>query len=101
MAKVADKRKVWQRDRWLCRYCGCQVQSKNTERTDAATVDHVFPVSRGGGSTRDNIVTACRGCNAGKGDMTLAEYERAGKPRVEIDVRNDKYGASLKAGWMA
>ena len=82
------KRRIWQRDRYLCHYCRCQVQRRDSYRTDAATIDHILPLSRGGMGTKDNMVTACRGCNSGKGNMTLVEYERAGKPRVEYRPRN-------------
>lgn len=42
-----------------CAYCG---------RDDVAlTQDHVVPVSRGGGTTADNIVPACKPCNSRKG----------------------------------
>ena len=41
-----------------CAYCG--------ERSRRLTQDHVIPVSKGGGYTPDNIVPACRSCNARK-----------------------------------
>lgn len=38
--------------------------------------DHVWPISRGGRHTRDNVVPACRSCNASKGSRILAEWMR-------------------------
>src|SRR5689334_15388551 len=49
---------VFERDGWTCVYCGT--------RTGAPTCDHVVPVSRGGSSTLDNLVTACLACNLAK-----------------------------------
>ena len=52
---------VFLRDRWECQYCGDQF------RTQELTFDHVIPRSRGGRTSWDNIVTACRDCNITKG----------------------------------
>lgn len=41
-----------------CRYC---------ETTENLTIDHVFPVFRGGGSTQGNLQLLCRKCNSTKG----------------------------------
>lgn len=48
----------------LRRYCNAQ---------DNLTVDHVVPISQGGGFTWQNLVTACSRCNLRKGDKTLSE----------------------------
>lgn len=48
------KKNVFVRDRFKCGYCG---SGQNL------TIDHVIPVSRGGKSTFDNCMTACRPCN--------------------------------------
>lgn len=49
---------VLRRDSYTCRYC---------RATDAPlTVDHVTPVALGGSDKPDNLVAACRDCNAGK-----------------------------------
>ena len=49
---------VLRRDDFTCRYC----RSKDHE----LTVDHVVPVALGGTDKPDNLVAACRDCNAGK-----------------------------------
>lgn len=61
----------------VCHYCGKQVGAK------ALTLDHVVPVSRGGTSTRGNVVPACAACNKTKKYLTpaeqiLADLEREG-----------------------
>lgn len=38
---------------------------------DGLEFDHVYPESKGGASTPDNIVLACRPCNRGKRDKVL------------------------------
>jgi 5-methylcytosine-specific restriction endonuclease McrA len=55
---------VFKRDSHLCQYCG---SDKNL------SIDHVLPRSRGGGSNWKNLVTACKPCNARKGDYTPEE----------------------------
>lgn len=56
---------VFKRDNHECVYCG---SCKNL------TIDHVIPQSKGGKDSWDNLVTACRSCNAEKADLTLEEY---------------------------
>jgi 5-methylcytosine-specific restriction endonuclease McrA len=52
---------VFLRDNWYCQYCDDQF------KTPELTFDHVIPRSRGGRTTWENIVTACRSCNIRKG----------------------------------
>ncbi len=54
------KRGVLRRDRHVCAYCGAH----------AATVDHIQPMSKGGGNTWTNTVACCSLCNARKADKT-------------------------------
>ncbi len=58
---------------WLCQYCSCVLTKKT------ATMDHVTPLSRGGSNDIDNIVPACRSCNARKGNKLLTELIAGGK----------------------
>jgi 5-methylcytosine-specific restriction endonuclease McrA len=34
-------------------------------------VDHVVPVAAGGGTSEDNLLTACAECNLGKGTRAM------------------------------
>lgn len=52
---------ILRRDSHVCRYCGAKAPEVEL------VVDHVVPVSLGGADDADNLVTACRECNAGKG----------------------------------
>lgn len=38
------------------------------------TMDHKVPISKGGKSTRNNVVACCKACNTEKKDMTLSEW---------------------------
>jgi len=58
-----SRRAVFARDLNRCQYCG----------NAAENLDHVVPRSRGGLHTWENVVAACRPCNARKGDRTPYE----------------------------
>lgn len=48
----------------------------------ARSGDHVVPYTRGGASTADNVVAACRRCNTSKGNRTLREWVATGRAPV-------------------
>ncbi len=54
---------ILRRDGHTCRYCGAQAPDV------PLTVDHVIPVTLGGGDEPMNLVTACQPCNAGKSSV--------------------------------
>lgn len=60
----ATRRKVLERDNFMCRVCG-------VSRQDGAIlhVDHIYPVSKGGSNEMPNLRVLCRDCNIGKGDL--------------------------------
>ncbi len=58
-----SRRGVFARDRHRCQYCSAS----------AETLDHVVPRSRGGSHTWENVVAACRRCNATKRDRLLTD----------------------------
>jgi 5-methylcytosine-specific restriction endonuclease McrA len=57
---------VINRDEKCCRYCG--------SNTGPFEIDHVFPWSRGGSDTPENLVVACQTCNRSKGSKLLSEW---------------------------
>jgi 5-methylcytosine-specific restriction endonuclease McrA len=59
--------KLFARDRKVCAYCG------GTFHVDELTREHIRPVSRGGGDTWMNCITACRACNGRKGNRLPEE----------------------------
>ena len=64
----ALRKAVFERDGYRCQYCGKIVESPQC--------DHVFPFSRGGRSTMDNLVTACPRCNMSKHAKTPEEWRQ-------------------------
>ena len=55
---------VFMRDRFACQYCG------RSHKPHELTLDHVIPRSLGGDTGWENVVSACKRCNAKKGDRT-------------------------------
>ena len=92
---VLTRQNIFKRDNGLCQYCG-------TDRD--LTLDHLIPRSKGGKSTWNNLVTACKSCNAKKGNYTL---EEAGlvlksppfKPSYIMFLRNNL--GTMKKEWAA
>ena len=62
-----NNRELFRRDRHICAYCGGEFSFIRLTR------DHIKPVSRGGGDTWMNVVTACRHCNGVKRNRTPEE----------------------------
>ncbi len=62
-----SRRGILVRDRYTCQYCGKQPGKQ------ALTIDHVLPRSRGGKTTWENVVAACKHCNGKKGNRTPEE----------------------------
>jgi 5-methylcytosine-specific restriction endonuclease McrA len=62
-----SRRTVIARDNYTCQYCSATPGRANL------TLDHVIPRSRGGKTSWDNVVTACRACNMRKGNRTPEE----------------------------
>lgn len=51
----------------VCHYCG------KSFPPDELTMDHVVPISRGGKSTKGNVVPCCKDCNTDKQYLTPVE----------------------------
>lgn len=62
----------------ICYYCKAQIHPSKL------TMDHKTPIMRGGKSTKNNLVPACKDCNNEKQNKTLGEWlqerEEAGQP---------------------
>ncbi|MEO5366008.1 MAG: HNH endonuclease [Magnetococcus sp. WYHC-3] len=73
--RAAPSRKnILRRDQYECQYCGVDLCDKT------ATVDHIIPKCKGGGSTWVNLVAACKDCNLHKGNRTTKE--------AKMDLKN-------------
>lgn len=62
-----SRRNVYIRDNLTCQYCGNRFKRENLN------LDHVYPKSKGGRTTWNNIVCSCYSCNTRKADKTLHE----------------------------
>ena len=61
-----NRQNIFRRDKFKCVYCGESTKSK-------LTIDHVYPKSKGGKNTWQNLVTCCKSCNIKKDNKTLEE----------------------------
>jgi hypothetical protein len=68
---------VFKRDGFKCMYCGCLPNQKVLE------VDHITPVSKGGGNHMENLITACFDCNRGKGARELSDVPQSLADRAQ------------------
>lgn len=66
-------RAIHERDHWTCAYCGRSVSKTPASEALLATVDHILPSSRGGLSSWQNLVSACKECNNRKAARTPEE----------------------------
>ena len=62
-----SRKNVMLRDGHQCQYCNKRLPVRELN------IDHVFPRSRGGSDSWENLVTACRPCNLCKGRRTPDE----------------------------
>lgn len=62
------RRYCLERQDYKCAYCGCGLTLIDS------TLDHVIPLSEGGRTYIDNLVSACGPCNIAKGSMPVKEF---------------------------
>ena len=84
------RRNIFYRDRNHCQYCGHVFPQKGLN------LDHVTPLSRGGGSCWENVVCTCIACNTRKGDRTPFEA----RMRLIRKPRKPAGHPMLRATWI-
>jgi 5-methylcytosine-specific restriction endonuclease McrA len=57
------------RGRGRCHYCHRGISPREL------TMDHIVPLSRGGTSSRSNVVPCCKGCNSRKKHLLPVEWQ--------------------------
>jgi len=62
-----NRQNLFRRDENICQYCGIGLPNSKLQ------VEHVLPLSKGGGTTWENCVAACNSCNSTKADRLPAE----------------------------
>ena len=70
-ARELRKSRWWQRKTapGICHYCGGKFPYRQL------TMDHLVPLARGGRSSKNNLVPACKNCNNLKKSMLPLEWE--------------------------
>jgi 5-methylcytosine-specific restriction endonuclease McrA len=91
---ILNRQNIFRRDRFTCQYCGVGTE---------LTIDHVLPRSRGGPSSWENLVTACKLCNSRKGDNTPEEaamplIQKPFKPSFFMFLKN--YSGQVDEEWL-
>lgn len=81
---MLNRHNIFRRDNYQCQYCST---------TKDLTLDHVLPRSRNGNTSWDNLTTACKSCNARKGDLTPEEagmklFQKPFKPSFVMFLRD-------------
>lgn len=79
---TANKRaRILMRDKGMCWYCGQYLDMSDSinwrrvrEHKNAAVIDHVVPLSRGGDSSDENLVASCWRCNNEKKSKSVEEF---------------------------
>jgi 5-methylcytosine-specific restriction endonuclease McrA len=70
----ARRRRVIDRDDRRCLYCFGRGTATAGPDGEPWHIDHLTPVSRGGGNELENLALACGPCNMDKRDRTFDEY---------------------------
>lgn len=86
MASQPSRRDTWQgmnwvrqekrlaiyiRDNFTCAHCKRDLRNIQPGEGIRIELDHIIPVSKGGGNNASNLVTSCSKCNASRGDKDL------------------------------
>jgi 5-methylcytosine-specific restriction endonuclease McrA len=66
---------VFDRDKWTCKLCGTKTPKRlrGTIVDNAPELDHITPISKGGGHVASNLQCLCRNCNGKKSDKLLGQ----------------------------
>jgi hypothetical protein len=75
---------VFKRDGFTCQYCGQKAPAV------VLNCDHIRPVAAGGTTDILNLITACFGCNAGKGARELSDATAITKQLDQLGELNDR-----------
>lgn len=90
---ASQRWQVFARDNFTCVYCGAQAGQDGV----SLAADHVISVADGGDSSMDNLVTACRKCNGGKGARSLSAAPATERSEQAAISRAEKIKAIAEA----
>lgn len=77
------RKRILKRDGNQCRYCGKEVESFH--------LDHVYPFSKGGETTYENLVVSCQMCNLKKHNSVGMWPKPVGYFKKEEKVKYKKH----------
>lgn len=87
-----DKIFVRQRAFACCEYC----MSQDQYASSSFSLEHIFPLSKGGADDLDNLAYACQGCNNHKGIATEAIDPATGLIAPLYNPRRDVWHAHFQ-----
>ena len=79
-----SRQNLYIRDLYTCQYCNETIANKDL------TMDHVLPLSKGGGTSWENTVTACKNCNMAKGNAVWKPIRQPEQPHYWRIINNVK-----------
>lgn len=69
------RKEIYRRDNYTCVFCERKVSDEvENSSENLATLDHIYPRSKGGDHSPKNLVTACKWCNDRKRSMDIVEF---------------------------
>lgn len=102
-----NRRKVLQRDGYVCQGCG-QFVGRSCMSLPTAVVHHRDPISQGGSDDPENLVTLCPQCHESRHDSPIPEPGKVARPvgstRLDEDgyvvIKAPNHPNSWTTGWM-
>lgn len=86
--KPSIRKIIYERDEFVCQYCGNWLYENYKYNNRALTIDHLIPRSGGGTNEIENLVTCCFECNVIKNNKRFSTFEEA---REYILKRKNNY----------
>ena len=84
LKKEKNKARELRHSQWWKRRCAKGVCGYCMGKTppDELTMDHIVPISRGGKTTKGNVIPACKECNNKKKQLLPMEWEDYMKDKI-------------------
>lgn len=75
--KDSIKKQIFERDDYICQYCGVWCYDSFIQNKKSVTIEHLIPVIMGGNNKIENLITSCRECNLLKGSKSFKTIDDA------------------------
>lgn len=83
--KKSVRFEVLKRDSFTCQYCGGKAPDI------VLHIDHIKPVSAGGGNDIMNLITSCQPCNLGKGARRIDDRSAIEKQSAQLEELSQRH----------